>query len=601
MSNDKRKKLVLVDGSSYLFRAYHGLPPLVSHGHPTGAIFGVLNMLRKLMMDEQPDLIGVIFDAKGKTFRHDIYPDYKANRPPMPDDLRIQIEPLHEIIRAQGLPLVIVDEVEADDVIGTLARQGKEDNYKIVISTGDKDMAQLVCDQITLINTMNNLVMDEAMVLEKFNVRPNQIIDYLALMGDSSDNIPGVPKVGPKTASKWLNEFGSFENVLANAEGISGKVGENLRESIHFLPLSYQLATIKQDVKLDFALTNLRQQEIDVDKLRYFYQRFEFKRWLDEMEAEGIVEETKKPDHEAEYETILEQGGLDRWLKKIKRAKVFIIDTETTSINYMDAELVGLSLCVESGSACYIPVAHRYLGAPHQLDRLEVIQALKPLLENPAIGKIGQNIKYDYHIFKRYGIEIQGIRHDTMLESYVLNSTATRHNMDALAGYYLQRETIHYEDVAGKGSKQITFDQVDLEQATPYASEDADVTLQLHETLYPKLKAENPLLAVYEEIEIPLIPVLARIEQNGVCIDQALLEKQGQEVEEKLNHIQEAIYQQAGESFNLSSPKQIQSIFIDKTNKQVIRKTLKGQRSTAEDVLEEVARDNEIPHLVLGY
>ena len=604
MSEHKRKKLVLVDASSYLFRAYH-VPNLQAlknvDGEPTGAIFGVLNMLRKLILDEQPELIGVVFDPRGKTFRNDIYPEYKANRPPMPDDLGCQIEPLHQIIKAQGLPLIIVDGVEADDVIGTLARQGREQGYQVLISTGDKDMAQLVNDDVTLINTMNNVVMDEAMVRQKFQVRPDQIIDYLALIGDTSDNIPGVPKVGPKTASKWLSEYGSLQQVMDNADQFKGKVGENLRDSLEFLPMSYELATIKLDVDVDVKLEDLTRQEVDAKTLAELYQRFEFKRWLEELEQEGFETEPEMKETETSYQTVLQQSELEEWLQKIQGVKAFTIDTETTSINYMDAELVGISLSIKAGEACYIPLAHRYAGAPSQLDRDRVLQQFKPILENPSIGKIGQNIKYDYHIFKRYGIEIKGIEHDTMLQSYVLNSTATRHNMDALAGFYLNRSTIHYEDVAGKGAKQVTFDQVELEQATPYASEDADVTLQLHAALYPRLEQQEQLLKVYRDIEIPLITVLACVEQNGVCIDKALLEKQGQEVDEQLNSIQHEIYQLAGEAFNLSSPMQIQTILFEKMSLPVIRKTPKGQPSTAEDVLEDLSSDYEIPRLLLEH
>jgi DNA polymerase I len=603
MNEEKRKKLVLVDGSSYLFRAFHGLPPLTSQGHPTGAIYGVLNMLRKLIQDEQPDYIAVVFDAKGKTFRNDIYPEYKANRPPMPDDLRVQIEPLHEIIRAQGLPLVIIDKVEADDVIGTLARQGKEQGLQVLISTGDKDMAQLVCDEITLINTMNMLHMDKAMVEEKFQVKPEQIIDYLALMGDASDNIPGVPKVGPKTASKWLNEWQSLDNIIANADKFGGKIGENLRASIEFLPMSYQLATIVQDVELDIEISNLRQQPVDAEALIEYYERFNFKRWLDELEDEGIVAEAtpQAPKDDADYQTVLDETTFNDWLKRLQNAELISIDTETTSINYMDAQLVGISICLQPDQACYIPLAHSYAGAPKQLDRAWVLDQLKPILHNSAIGKIGQNIKYDYHILYKYGIQMQGIAHDTMLQSYVLNSTATRHNMDDLASYYLGQQTIHYEDVAGKGARQITFDQVALEQAGPYASEDADITLQLHEKLYPQLEADEALLKVYSNIEMPLVNVLARIENNGVCLDQGLLEKQGMEVDELLQSIQQTIYELADESFNLSSPKQIQQILFEKLNLPVLRKTPKGQPSTGEDVLEELANDYEIPRLLLEH
>jgi len=601
MKEEKRKKLVLVDGSSYLFRAFHGLPPLISNGHPTGAIYGVLNMLRKLMLDENPDFIGVIFDARGKTFRNDIYQDYKANRPPMPDDLRVQIEPLHNIIKAQGLPLVIVDNVEADDVIGTLAKLAAEQGFQVLVSTGDKDMAQLVNEHVTLINTMNNVLMDENMVVEKFQVKPDQIIDYLALMGDTSDNIPGVPKVGPKTASKWLNEYGTLQNVIDNAESFKGKIGENLRASLDFLPMSYELATIKRDVELDFEIEDLRQQEIDVKALSDYYQQFEFKRWLDELESEGFEIEEVEEAPVGDYEMVLEQASFDRWLKEISSVELFAIDTETTSINYMDAEIVGLSLCTEANKACYIPLTHSYSGAPEQLNREKVLEALKPILENSQIGKVGQNIKYEHHIFKKYGINLKGIQHDTMLQSYVLNSTATRHNMDDLAEFYLNRKTIHFENVAGKGAKQVSFDQVDLEMAVPYASEDADVTLQLHQAMFDQLKQEKSLLKVYQDIEMPLIPVLARIEQNGVCLDQGLLEKQAQEVDHLLDTIQATIFELAGESFNLSSPKQIQVILFEKLELPVIRKTPKGQPSTAEDVLEELARDHDIPRLLLEH
>jgi len=606
MSQDNPKKLVLIDASSYLFRAYHvpNLQRLTGpDGEPTGAIYGVLNMLRKLMDDENPDRIAVVFDPKGKTFRNDIYAEYKANRPPMPDDLRVQIEPLHEVIRAQGLPLIVVDRVEADDVIGTLARLGRESGYRVIVSTGDKDMAQLVCDEITLINTMNNVVMDESMVMEKFQVRPDQIIDYLALMGDTSDNIPGVPKVGPKTASKWLEQYGTLESVMAHADDIKGKVGENLREALDFLPMSYQLATIKQDVELDFELDDLVRNKPDTRQLAEYYQRFGFRRWLDELQQTVQVDDRtdKNIDVITDYQTVLDEKTFAKWLERLNKAELFAIDTETTSLNYMDAELVGLSLCLESGKACYVPVAHRYAGAPKQLDREQLLAAMKPILEDDSIGKIGQNIKYDMHIFKHYGIELRGVRHDTMLESYVYNSTATRHNMDALSEFYLQRKTIHFEDVAGKGAKQIGFDQVALEQATPYASEDADVTFQLHEKLYANLKQQAPLLKVYTEIEVPLIPVLARMEQNGVCIDTAILLKQAREVDEQLEQIEKTIHALADETFNLSSPKQIQVILFEKMNLPVLRKTPKGQPSTAEDVLEELARDYDLPRLLLEY
>ena len=602
MKEEKRKKLVLVDGSSYLFRAFHAMPQLMSNDHPTGAIYGVLNMLRKLIQDESPELIAVVFDAKGKTFRNDIYAEYKANRPPMPDELRMQIEPLHTIIKAQGLPLVVVDHVEADDVIGTLAKKAQQQGYEVLISTGDKDMAQLVGEHVTLINTMNNVVMDEKEVKQKFQVRPDQIIDYLALMGDSSDNIPGVPKVGPKTASKWINEYGSLQQVMENAHNMKGKIGENLRASLDFLPMSYDLATIRCDIELDLELNDFKQKEQDVKTLYELYQRFEFKRWLEDLQTEGAdVMQSVKESPPVDYEQVLDEEALERWIHKISGAELFAVDTETTSINYMDAALVGISLCVEPNKACYIPLAHTYSGAPQQLEREKVLSVLKPILENPKLGKIGQNIKYDHHIFNKHGIYLEGIRHDTMLESYVLNSIATRHNMDDLAKFYLHKETIHYEDVAGKGARQITFDQVDVEQATAYASEDADITLQLHECLNEQLEKHPGLLKVYEDIEMPLVPVLARIEQNGVCLDQGLLQKQAREVDGLLDTIQNTIHDLAGEKFNLSSPKQIQTILFERLNLPVIRKTPKGQPSTAEDVLEELAREHEIPRLLLEH
>lgn len=603
MNQEKQKKLVLVDGSSYLFRAYHGLPQLTSpSGHPTGAIYGVLNMLRKLLKDEQPDRVAVVFDAKGKTFRNDIYPEYKANRPPMPDDLRVQIEPLHQIIEAQGLPLIVVPGVEADDVIGTMSQQASEQGYQVLISTGDKDMAQLVNANVSLINTMNNHFMDEASVVEKFQVKADQIIDYLALMGDSSDNIPGVPKVGPKTAAKWIGEFGSLQGVMENAADFKGKIGEYLRESLEFLPMSYELATIKLDCDTGVSIDQLEQRQGDPAALAAFYREFGFTRWYDETDSvDAAGEQPLAPQVDADYECVLDQTSFDRWLKRLRQADSFAVDTETTSIDYMQAELVGISLCLEAGKACYIPLTHSYEGAPEQLDKSGVLAALKPVLEDPEIGKIGQNIKYDAHIFIAEGIRLRGIAHDTMLESYVLNSTASRHNMDALAKYYLDRDTIHYQDIAGKGVKQKTFDQIELEQASDYAAEDADITLQLHQVLGAGLRQDEKLHRVYRDIEMPLVDVLLDVEQNGVLIDPDMLEKQGREVDRQLQQIEQAVYQLAGEVFNLSSPKQIQEILFEKLELPVLRKTPKGQPSTAEDVLEELAADYEIPALILEH
>ena len=601
MSTEKPKKLVLVDGSSYLFRAFHALPPLSSNGHQTGAMYGVINMIRKLINDEHPDRIAVVFDAKGPTFRNELYEDYKANRPPMPEELAEQIEPLHEIIRAQGLPLIIVDGVEADDVIGTLARQAREQGYEVLISTGDKDMAQLVQPGVTLIDTMNDRIMDEAMVREKFGVEPDQIIDYLALMGDASDNIPGVPKVGPKTAAKWLKQYGSLDAIMEHADEFKGKIGEHLRASLDFLPLSRELATIKRDLDLDIDIDDLKPGEADSERLRELFRRYNFRRWLEELEEGGNQGAAARQDDDREYETVLDEAALERWIERLKQAEAFAVDTETTSLDYMDAELVGISLSVEPGKAAYIPLAHRYPGAPEQLDRDRVVQRLKPLLTDAAIGKIGQNIKYDEHVFHRCGVEIQPMAHDTMLQSYVLDSTATRHNMDDLARYYLGLETTHYEDVAGKGARQIGFDQVALEQAAPYACEDADITLRLHRELLPRLEQEPKLLSVYRDIEMPLVPVLLRMEQRGVIIDRGLLEQQGIELEQQMKNIEAKIHELAGEPFNLGSPKQIQAILFDKLQLPVIRKTPKGQPSTAEDVLEELAQDYEIPRLILDY
>ncbi len=603
MKQEKRKKLVLVDGSSYLFRAYHGLPKLESPSrHPTGAIYGVLNMVRKLIREEQPDKIAVVFDAKGKTFRNDIYPEYKANRPPMPDELRVQIEPLHQIIKAQGLPLISIEGVEADDVIGTMSRQAVEQGYEVLISTGDKDMAQLVNDNVRLINTMNNQILDKATVVDKFQVRADQIIDYLALMGDSSDNIPGVPKVGPKTAAKWIDEYGDLKSVMESAEQIKGKIGENLRDSLDFLPMSYELATIKLDCDTGIDIDDLDQQDADWEALAAYYREFGFTRWYDETETGGSSETPPATvKNNADYETILDQGRFDEWLQRLQQADSFAVDTETTSIDYMQAELVGISFCVVPGEACYIPLSHRYDDAPRQLDKADVLAAIKPILEDPALPKIGQNIKYDAHIFLGEGIRMRGMAHDTMLESYVLNSTASRHNMDALAKFYLGHDTIHYEDIAGKGAKQKTFDQIELEQAGVYAAEDADITLQLHHALSTKLQQDTRLNQVYTDIEMPLVDVLLEVEQNGVLIDRDLLKKQGKKIDKKLSQIEQAIYQQAGEVFNLSSPKQIQAILFEKLELPVLRKTPKGQPSTAEDVLEELAADYEIPALLIEH
>jgi len=592
-------KLVLVDGSSYLFRAYHAMPNLSNSRHePTGAIYGVVNMLKRLQSDYGNDHLVVVFDAKGKTFRNDMYPQYKAHRPPMPDELRVQIEPIHQIIRAMGLPLICVEGVEADDVIGTLATQAAQHGMDSVISTGDKDMAQLVNDHVTLVNTMTDTTMDHDGVIDKFGVPPELIIDYLTLIGDTVDNVPGVPKVGPKTAVKWLNEYGSLDAIMANADKIGGKVGENLRASLDYLPLSKQLVTIKCDVTLEFSPESLHPSAQDIATLRELYSRFEFKTWLSQvLDNKSAASETSAGTKN--YTTVLSQPLLDEWLQRLRDADVFAIDLETTSLNYMQAEIVGISFSDRSGEAAYVPVAHDYLDAPAQLNREAVLLQLKPLLEDPQQRKLGQNLKYDMSVFARYGIELRGIAFDTMLESYVLDSTANRHDMDTLALKYLGHNTIHYEDVAGKGAKQIGFNEVTIDVASDYAAEDADVTFRLHEALWPRLQQHASLVKVFEEIELPLVPVLSRIERRGVLIDKDKLKQQSKQISKRLLELEQQAYDAAGEEFNLGSPKQIQAILFDKLGLPVISKTPKGQPSTAESVLQELAVDYPLPALIL--
>lgn len=606
------RPLVLVDGSSYLYRAFHAMPPLNnSKGEPTGAVYGVINMLRKLLADVQPEHIAVIFDAKGKTFRNDLYDQYKAHRPPMPDELRDQVEPIHEIVQAMGLPMLQVQGVEADDVIGTLATQAAREGLSVLISTGDKDMAQLVNDKVTLINTMNNVIMDVDGVEQKFGILPEQIIDYLALVGDTSDNIPGIPKVGPKTAVKWLKEYGSVDEIISHADQIKGKVGENLRENLEQLVLSRTLTTIKCDVELEQGPLDLTQKSAERETLKKLFHRMEFKRWLEEVLEDRPSEQTgseaaksgsnKSIVDEARYETILDKESLDRWIKRLGQAELFAFDTETTSLDYMQAEIVGVSFSVQPGEAAYVPVAHDYPDAPEQLDRDYVLDQLRPLLEDAIQAKVGQHLKYDMNVLARYGISLRGIRFDTMLESYVLDSTATRHDMDSLALKYLARKTIHFEDVAGKGVKQITFNQVTLEQASPYAAEDADITIQLHQELWPKLQAESGLQKIFDEIEIPLVPVLSQIERNGVLVDIKMLAKQSEQLARRMQEIEQQCHELAEETFNLASPKQIQAILFDKLGLPVLKKTPKGQPSTAEEVLQELALDYPIPKLLLEH
>ena len=598
-ANDK--PLVLVDGSTYLFRAFHALPPLTAaDGFPTGAMRGVIAMIRKLAKDYPGSPLVIVFDPKGKTFRDDLYSEYKANRPPMDDDLRRQIEPTFEIIRAMGLPLLTVPEVEADDVIGTLASQASAQGRAVLISTSDKDMAQLVNDRVTLLNTMSETSMDRDGVVEKFGVPPELIIDYLALMGDKVDNIPGVPKVGPKTAAKWLNEHGSLDAVMAAADGIKGKIGENLRASLGHLPLSQTLTTIKCDVDVGVPMAELTAPpQENAEALRALFERYQFNSWLGELED---AEPEPEPAQDRHYECVTTEAALDAWIAQLEAAPLFAFDTETTSINYMQAELVGFSFAVEPNRAAYVPVGHRYPGAPDQLPLDLVLSKLKPLLADPNKPKVGQHLKYDMNVLARVGVPLEGIAFDTMLESYVLDSTAGRHNMDDLARKHLGVRTTHYEDVAGKGAKQLSFDQVDLEAASDYAAEDADVTLQLHQALWPKLEQHPSLVRVFEDIELPLIPVLSRIERNGAALDGAALRRQSQELAEQIVALQEEAWTLAGSEFNLDSPKQLQEIFFERLDMPVLRKTPKGQPSTAEPVLRDLeARGYELPKVILDH
>lgn len=604
------RKLVLVDGSSYLYRAFFALPPLSnSHGEPTGALVGVANMLLKLIKEEKPDLIAVVFDAPGKTFRDALFEQYKAHRPPMPDDLRTQIQPLLELVQALGLPLLRISGVEADDVIGTLAVQAAAQDIQVVISTGDKDMAQLVNAQISLINTMTGSRLNREGVKSKFDVYPEQIIDYLSLVGDSSDNIPGVPKVGPKTAAKWLNEYQSLDNLLIHAQAITGKVGESLRDSATTLELSRKLATIDCALKLDTNPETLTAQSPSPDTLRSLCQRYELNVLSKQIETQygtnsvvdTPVQTISQSEVATEYETILTQAQLDSWLTRITKAELLCVDTETTSLDYMSAELVGIALSIQPYQAAYIPLAHGYPGAPQQLNRESVLAQLKPLLESQQMPKLGHHLKYDAHIFANYDIHLQNMCYDSMLESYVLNSTAGRHDMDTVAKTYLGVDTIHYEDVCGKGAKQITFDQVEVEVASRYSAEDADITLRLHHALWPKLTAEPKLCEVYSTIEQPLVPVLMRMEHQGVLVDASLLKQQSQRLAEQMQQLMTRCHTAAGQPFNVDSPKQLQEILFNKLGIPVLRKTPTGQPSTAEDVLEELATDHELPRLIIEY
>jgi DNA polymerase-1 len=556
------------------------------------------------MEQYQPENMAVVFDAPGGSFRNEIYPEYKANRPPMDEELRCQIKPLHDIIQAMGLPLIIEKGVEADDVIGTLAKQATEQGLTTLISTGDKDMAQLVDEHVTLINTMSDKITDVDGVMEKFGVKPEQIIDYLALVGDSSDNIPGVPKCGPKTAAKWLGQYDSLDNLMAHADEIKGKVGEYLRDSLEQLPLARELATIKLDVELELGPDQLKPAEPDISALKQHYSWLESKRLLDSLGDTVPAEAEPEPPEpiECDYHTVLDKDTFEEWVARLEQAELFAFDTETNSLDYMQAELVGLSFAVEPGEAAYVPVAHIYPDAPKQLERDYVLERLKPLLEDPAKQKLGQNLKYDMSVLARYGIEMRGIAFDTMLESYVLDSTASRHDMDSLASNYLDHSTIKYEDVAGKGAKQLTFDQIPLEQAAPYAAEDADITLRLHQRLWPDLEQEQSLKKVFCDMEMPLVPVLSRIERTGVRIDSKMLKHQSQRFAESLHELEQRAYEIAGRPFNLGSPKQIGAIFFDELEMPVISKTPKGAPSTAESVLQELAEmEYELPAVILEH
>lgn len=600
--NAKNKPLILVDGSSYLYRAFHAMPQFTnSRGEPTGAAYGIVNMLRKLLAEYDPAHIAVVFDAKGETFRDAIYADYKANRPPMPEELSAQIEPIHAIVRATGLPLLMIEGVEADDVIATLAVRAAKDGMDTLICTGDKDMAQVVDDRINLIDTMSDTYYDRQAVVEKFGVPPERINDYLALIGDTVDNIPGVPKVGPKTAAKWLQQYGSLDEIIVHADEIGGKVGENLRASLKQLSLARELTTIKRDVPLDKAPKELKREQPDETRLRELYTRMEFSTLLAELGGANRTHAEAGSTTEARYETILDTAALDAWLARLRAAGLFAIDTETTSLDAMRADLVGVSFSDEAGTAAYVPVGHNYPGAPTQLDRDYVLDRLKPLLEDPQRAKVGQNIKYDMMVLARYDIELTGIGFDTMLESYVLNSTGSRHDMDSLALKYLGYKTRKYEDVAGKGKGQINFSEVPIEQAAPYAAEDADITLCLHDVLWPRLREAPKLEKLFQEIEMPLVPVLAGMQRTGVRIDADMLRHQSDELARRLLELERDAHEVAGQPFNLESPKQIQEILFDKLGLPVLKKTPKGAPSTAEDVLQELALDYPLPNIILEY
>jgi DNA polymerase-1 len=607
--------VVLIDASGWLFRAYHALPPLTnSRGEPTGAVYGIITMLRRLLREYQPEEIAVVFDAPGKTFRDELYAEYKANRDETPEDLSAQFPVIVDVVQAMGLPLLQVQGVEADDVIGTLARQAEAAGRDVLIVTSDKDMAQLVDDRVQLLDTMKNRRLDAAAVEEKFGVPPERIIEYLALVGDTSDNIPGVPLVGPKTAAKWLKEYGSLDKLVARAAEVSGKAGENLRASLQQLPMARDLATIRCDVALPQPFTALKPDGTDKDKLAALYQRCEFNRLLEELRgaappaANTEAAAVPPPTGEAMPESprtqaiaVLDEDAFAAMLVALDAAKLICVDTETDSLDAMRANLVGLSFAVEAGSGWYLPVAHNYLGAPAQLPCAEVLKRLKPLLEDPRKPKVGQHIKYDLNVLARHGIDVQGVAYDTMLESYVLDAGGNRHDMDTLAEKYLNHRTIHYEDVTGKGKSQITFNQVSIDKAAEYSAEDADITLRLHQTLYPRVCEIESLKRVFETIEMPLVPVLAQVERNGVKIDAALLARISIELAQRSNELQQQAFEMAGGEFNLGSPKQLGTILYEKLQLPVFGKTPKGEPSTAEDVLEQLAEHHALPRLILDW
>ncbi|HBL8943442.1 TPA: DNA polymerase I, partial [Enterobacter hormaechei] len=624
--------LILVDGSSYLYRAYHAFPPLTnSAGEPTGAMYGVLNMLRSLILQYHPTHAAVVFDAKGKTFRDELFEHYKSHRPPMPDDLRAQIEPLHAMVKAMGLPLLAVSGVEADDVIGTLAREAEKAGRPVLISTGDKDMAQLVTPGITLINTMTNTILGPEEVVAKYGVPPELIIDFLALMGDSSDNIPGVPGVGEKTAQALLQGLGGLDTLYAESDKIAGltfrgakTMAGKLADNKEVAYLSYQLATIKTDVELELTCEQLEVQEPAADELLGLFRKYEFKRWTADVEAgkwlqaKGakpaakpketiVVDAVEQAEEEAialsfdNYETILEESRLVAWIEKLKKAPVFAFDTETDSLDNITANMVGLSFATEPGVAAYVPVAHDYLDAPEQISRERALELLKPILEDEKALKVGQNLKYDRGILQNYGIELRGIAFDTMLESYILDSVAGRHDMDSLSDRWLKHKTITFEEIAGKGKNQLTFNQIALEEAGRYAAEDADVTLQLHLKMWPKLQKHEGPLNVFRNIEMPLVPVLSRIERNGVKIDPTVLHNHSGELAQRLTELEQKAHELAGEAFNLSSPKQLQTILFEKQGIKPLKKTPGGAPSTSEEVLEELALDYPLPKVILQY